>query len=565
MNEVSAHDQASPAAQRSVGRSVVVMATGTVLSRLTGLLRVIAFARLGFGAFTDAYQRANNTPNLVYELILGGVLSATLVPVFVEVLRGARDDADRAISAVMSVAGVALIGLAVVLTVAAPWIAGLYYLGRDDPIQRALAGELLRYFGPQVAIYGFITLATAVLNARRRFGAPMFAPIINNLVVTAMLLVAQPMVHRLSRETGGDSLAAVKSDHTAKLLLGLGTTAGVVAMGLVLVPALRRCGIRFRWNWEPGHPVVRSIVALSGWTVGYVIANQVALGFVSWLSAGERGDYSAYNAAFATFFQLPHGVLAVSIMTALQPELSLAFGDGRRGRFRAHIARGIRLTNALLIPAAAGILVLSRPLTELVLRGGDMDLADVHATADALSGFAIGLPAFSCYLLLMNGFKAMRDTRTTFLVNVVENGINIGLAAVLYPVYGVRGLALAFALAYVLSALLAGEVLSRRVRGLYGRDIAASVIRVLAATAVMATVVWLVQRGLAAESAPSGTVSRPGSRAAIAVQVGAATAAGVTVYLGAARLLGVRELSFLTGGLRRRLLARRRRRPAARN
>ena len=296
--------------RRQLARSGAVVATGTALSRVTGFLRIAALAAIGFSRLTDVYNVANSTPNIVYELLLGGILTASLVPLFIEYH---QHDDDRAIDAMTTAAAVALMAVSVVGVLLAPGIAALYssrLRGGDVVAQQALMTDLLRMFMPQIFFYGLTALFTAMLNARRRFAAAAFAPALNNLVVIAVLL-ALPRLH-----PGRETVGSVLGDRGGELLLGLGTTLGVVVMTVVLWPALRRTGVRLRWVWDLRHPAVRRLVRLSGWTVGYAVANQVAFWIVLVLSYRTAGDTSAYLAAF-TFFQLPHGLFTVSVITVI--------------------------------------------------------------------------------------------------------------------------------------------------------------------------------------------------------------------------------------------------------
>ena len=544
----------------AIGRAAGVMALGTFASRITGVLRNAALLVLGRGILTDTYTVANNTPNIVYELLLGGVLSSTLVPVFVELLDARRDNqndpnqnagelsVDAGVSAVVTVSVVAMVLCSVLLFIFAPTLVNLFTVRNPDPLKREVATDLLRFFAPQVAIYGFITIATALLNARRRFAAPMFAPILNNLVVVGVLFVTNRRIHRLTKSTSGeDRLAVLSRSGSTKVWLGLGTTLGVLAMALALLPSLRATGIRIRWRWQPSHPAVRRIRALSGWTFGYVAANMAAYVFVLIVANRRNGDYTAYAQAYSTYYLLPHGLLAVSLMTALQPTLSRSFLDRRRGQFRRQLTDGIRTMLAVMIPAAVGYLVLAGPIVRLIAAVGNTSERQVRLIADTLKVFAVGLPSFSVYLLLMNACKAMRDTRVTFEVNAIENAINILAAAILYRRFGVQGLAGAFAFAYIVSAFIAGRAVSRRVNGLDGRVLLRASARILVASVAMGVAARL---GAAAASSVLDFLPR---KLALFCEVGVGVGVGVTVYLIVGRAMGIRELVAAQASLSRRL------------
>jgi putative peptidoglycan lipid II flippase len=513
-------------------RATTWMAAGTVASRITGFGRIVALAyALGFTRLTDTYNLANTTPNIVYELVLGGVLSATLVPVFVDWLSTRNEDeAEEAISAVVTVAAVLLVALTTVFLVAAPWVIRLYTFrlqGADADAQQAVATALLRLFAPQVLFYGVITLVVALLNARRRFVAATTTPVLNNLVVIAALVL---LPHVLEERT----LRAIRHDDAALVLLGLGTTAGVAVQLFALLPFLRRARIRLRPRWRPGHEAVRTVVRLSGWTFAYVVANQVTLWVVLVLANGRAGDVSAYQAAFL-FFLLPHAVFAVSIMTALLPELSERWARGDHAAFGDRLSFGLRTIVAVLGPAAAGYIVLAHPIVSLVLEHGRLSDASAATTADVLALFALGLPAFSAYLLLMRAYQAMQDTRTMFLSYCFENGLNIALGLALYPSLGVQGLALALALAYLGGTAAALVGLRRRLDSIDGRGLLTSIVRVATASAVMALGVALL----------TATVDA-GSTAGLVARTGLGVGAGVSLYLLIARAVGVSELTALS-------------------
>ncbi len=523
-------------------RASALVGAGTALSRVTGLLRVGALAyAMGASPLTDAYNVANNTPNIVYELVLGGILSATLVPIFVE--QAERDDrrSRRAVSSVLSVAVIALLALTVLAMVAAPLIVKLYTWRLDDAearAQEAVAVPLLRLFLPQILFYGLTTLGTALLNARRRFAIPAFAPVLNNLVVSAML-VALPTV--AGREP---TLDLVRDDRGLLVLVGLGTTAGIVVMTVVLWPALRQAGWRVRWWPDWRHPAVGSLARLSGWTVGYVAANQVALFVILALANQGQGALSAYTFAFV-FFQLPHGLFAVSIMTTTGPDLASAAGRGAWDDFRVRFSLGARLILLVAVPAAAGYVILAEPLVDTVLGRGAFSGGDVALTADVLAVFALGLVGFSIYLYALRGFYALRDTRTPFLLNVFENALNVVLAVALVGRYGVQGLAGAYALAYTVAAGLAVVALGRRTGGLDGRRVTATVARLAVATAAMVAVLGVLSVTVGDERGTGALV-----RVALAVPAGAAVYGAVLVALRTG------ELAAVTDRVRRRLSSR---------
>ena len=518
---------AAAAEAPSLGRSTLVMAAGTLLSRITGFGRVFALAyALGATRLSDTYLLANNTPNIIYELVLGGVLSGTLLPVFVSKLRtDDEESAWRAISAVWTVALVALVLLSVLFVFLAPLFIRLYTIRNQGEVaadQLAVATTLLRLFAPQVALYGLVSITTALLRAHHRFAAPMFAPILNNVVVIGVLLA-------FPRYIGTTELGEVRGDTGALVLLGLGTTAGIVAMTAAQFP-LRMIRRHIRWVWDPRNDAVRTVLRLSGWTVGFVIANQVALFVVQFLANGRAGDVTAYTYAYI-FFLLPHGVVAVSIISALSPQLAERFAEKDDDAFRDRVSLGLRSIWSITAPAGLGMAVLAAPIVDVVLEHGALRGGEAERIGETLALMALGLPAFSAFLFLVAVYQARHDTKSLFFLYLVENAINIVAAFALYPSFGVRGLAAALAIAYALGTVVALLHLRRRTQGIDGRALLTSGARIGAASAAMAVVVALAARA----------VGEYGALVETLVGVGA----GATVYLVAARVLGIRELTVL--------------------
>jgi putative peptidoglycan lipid II flippase len=495
-------------------RSNLVVATGTALSRVTGLLRIMVFGWIiGQTALSDAYLIANETPNIVYDLLLGGLLSATLVPLFSTYLE--RDD-DESTNVLVGTAATLMTALTAVAVLAAPWVFRIYSINVEDvdpAVFREVGTTLARIFLLQILFYGLTGLANAFLNSRRRFFAAAWSPILPNLIIIASLLsLPDP-------GPGGWQLAQVLDDTRLRLTLGLGATLGIAAMALTLIPACLATGFRFRPRVRFRHPAVRQLLVLSGWTIGFVVANQVALAVVRNLAGPGSSDATAYVLAF-TFFVLPHGLLGVSIATTFQPEMARAVARRERSTFTDRASLGVRMTALVTVPAGVGLFVLRRPIIGGLMQRGEFDADDVLATSRALAGFALGLGAFSIYMFTLRGFYAHKDTRTPFVVNVVENALNIALAVVLVGRFGVLGLGAAFALAYVVASAWSLQILGWKVPGLPLRQIGASVWRIVVASAVMGEVVWLVARRVGGNA---------GSDALVRLTVGGAV--GVVVYV----------------------------------
>ncbi len=504
------------------------MAIGTTLSRLTGVIKLIVLVyAVGVGWFGDGYNLANNTPNMIHDIVLGGVLSATFVPVFVDRLSTRKGpEAWRAISAVTTMTITVLAVASVIFWFAVPAIINVYTVANHTaqaPEQRAQAITLLKWFVPQLAFYGLISLFTALLNARRKFAMPMFVSVANNLVVIGALLWFKAVV-------GNMSMSAIAQHATFLAILGLGTTLGVVVQALLLLPSLARADLHIRFVWEPRHEAMRTIMRLAGWTFALVLANQLALTIILALADGDpaTGAVSTYTYAY-TFFQLPYGIVAVSIMSAVAPSLAerWALHDGRG--FRRRMASGLRAMLAIIIPATVGMLILSHVLSDLIFAHGTTGVAGADSIGSTLAMFSLGLPGFCVFLYMTRVLQSMQDTRTAFYLYVVENLINVVLGVALVGPLGVRGLALSLSIAYSVTAVLAIGVLRGRLGGFGGDQLTQPLKRVLVASAVMGVVTLLAVN---VSSAQTGF--------GVLFRVVLAVLAAMIAYAGTAALLAAR-------------------------
>jgi len=524
-----------------LARSSAAVAAGTLLSRLTGLLRVIVLAAaIGKATLADTYNLANLTPNIVYELLVGGVLAATLVPVFVELV---TRRSERSISAVFTVTLTALSIFTAATMLLSPLVARLFLVNEHGPTRSAqlhVLTVLILCFVPQMVFYGFTTLATALLNARGKFVAAAFAPALNNVVVIGALVLF--VFESSDRHTVISSAAGIRNDLGLLLILGLGTTAGIVAMALVLVPAVARLSVNLRFVLAWRDPAILQILRLSGWTAGYVITNQIAQLFVLVLANNSAGNVSAYVYAF-TFYVVPHGLLAVSIMTTMMPILARRAQEDDMPGLRREFDLGLRYIVVLVLPASILFAVLAQPMLAVIVRR-EFTAHDALVTADTLQAFALSLVPFSVYLYAMRSFYALQDTRTPFFLNAFENGLNIVLALLLFSPLGVQGLALAWTGAYTVAAVVTLFVLRRRIGGVPDRPAIRSMIRAAVAAGLLAIV-----------AAPiAGAIGHTSPVRAFAATV-LAGIAGSAVYLVALVLMRSDELSALVALVRRRATA----------
>jgi putative peptidoglycan lipid II flippase len=519
-------------------RSSAAVAVGTLLSRVTGFVRIgVLAAALGQATLSDTYHLANTTPNIIYELLVGGVLAATLVPVFVEQIQKRN---DRSVSVIFTIVLSALALFTAITMVFTPVLARVFALGSSGSQHAAqvkVLTVLILCFVPQIVFYGFTTLASALLNAHRRFVAAAYAPVLNNVVVIGILVVF--IARTANRNPSVTDAEQIRDDLDLLLLLGVGTTAGIVAMALALVVPLRRAHGRIGIVLTRRDPVLRTILRLSGWTVGYVVANQVAQIFVLLLAkSGQEGDASAYIYAFA-FYVVAHGVIAVSIMTVMMPRLAQRAAAGDGAGLRREFGGALRYIVVLILPAAVVAAVLAQPMLSIVVFKS-FTASDAALTADLLQVFALSLVPFSVYLFAIRAFYSLQNTRTPFFLNLFENGCNIVLAIVLYPMLGVQGLAWAWGLAYLLAAVASLWSLRTRV-GRLPASVASSAGRAAIAAAAMVVVTALVSAAIGDDS-----------RTAAVVATITATVAGGLVYLGVLAALRADEMGELWVIVRRR-------------
>jgi putative peptidoglycan lipid II flippase len=505
------------------------MAAGTLASRASGVARVLVLAWvLGFTPLADAYNLANTIPNMLYDVVLGGIATATFVPVFVERLhRDGERRAWRSISAVMTISTVVLVVASVAAFALAPWIidgfTALNHLGmtrspQELAQQRDVATSLLRWFSPQILFYGLLSLSTALLNVRGRFGAPAWVPIVNNLVCIGVLLWFGAI-------DPAPSLASVTANPNQLVLLGLGTTVGVALQALCLGPSLVRAGgLRVRWRFDLRDEAVRAVGRLSTWTLGIVVANQIALAVVLAFAFGIGGDgpVSAYTYGWA-FMQMPYAVVAVSVMGAVTPELSRRWTLGDLPGFAQRFGTGLRGTMGIILPASVGLVVLAQPLVNLLLYRGQGHGRLLAGTV--LAVLAAGLPGFTSFQFAIRGLQAMQRARDAFWLYMVENGLNVALAVTIGR-HSIGVLTGTVSVSYTLGAVGALWAVCRRAGTLGAPGCYRPLGRVAIATACTGVATILA-------SAATGWASGVGlaARLAWSVAAGAATFVVVSAWL----------------------------------
>jgi putative peptidoglycan lipid II flippase len=472
-----------------VARQSSVMALGSLVSRITGFARTAVIgAALGAALVGDSYQVANTLPNMVYELLIGGVLASVVVPLLV----GARQDPDGGEAYVQRLLSLAvlLLGVATVLAVAAaPLITGLLVEdgGADT---RRLVTVLAYLLLPELFFYGVAALFGAVLNTRGHFAAPMWAPIMNNLVViaTAGVFVALP----------GPALPT-PSDITADqvLVLGLGTTFGVALQAVILWPVLRRVGFRWRWRLDFRNGNLAEAGRLAGWMLCYVVVSQISVFVVMALAyrAGQDGGAgpAVYNAA-SLIFLMAHGIIAVSIITALLPRMSAAATQGRFTDVTNQLSFGVRLSSVVLMPATAAYIALGVPLAITAFQWGNFSIERAESTGIAIVAVALGLVPFAISQLQTFAFYAMRDTKTPALINIPVVTARLFIDVVLYlslpAEHVVVGLMIGNAVSYLVAAALLSIVMQRRLGDLQLGRVLQTLTRLAIASVMAGLIAW---------------------------------------------------------------------------
>jgi putative peptidoglycan lipid II flippase len=527
-------DPGAVPARGGLGRSSMIMASGTAASRVLG---VVNTALLGWaigltGSIADAFSVANKLPNTLYLLIAGGVLNAVLVPQVVRAYR--RADGQQYVDRLLTVGIAALAGLTLVLTATAPfWVR--FYSQFVDPRATTIAIALAFWCIPQVFFYGLYSLLGQVLNARGSFGPYMWAPVVNNIVFIAGLLVLVRVHGQVDEHT---PLSAWTSGQTA--VLGAAATVGIVAQAFILLVPLYRSGFRYRPRWGLRGSGLGSAGRVATWTFLGLLIGQVGVWRISVVassvgSVGAAGN-AIYDRAFL-IFMLPHSLVTVSLATALFTRLSgRAAADDAAG-VRADFSLGVRTVGVFTVLATTGIAVLAFPLGRAMFPS-QSDTA-VHALATVVVPLVLGLVPFGIWSLCQRVYYAYEDARAMVPVQVVMAVIVVGGTEagrwLLDDRYWVAAACASMALSYAVGAGIALVAVRRRLRGVDGPRVLALHLKAVAG-AVAAAVAGL---GLLALLGPVQDLRQ----AVVACVLGAVVMTGV--YVGVLALLRVGELGVL--------------------
>ena len=487
--------------------SSAVMAAGTVVSRLSGFVRTaLLAAALGALLHADIYNIANTIPNMLYILLAGGVFNAVLVPQLVRAMRDDEDGGAAYTNRIVTLAALFLGVVTVVLVVFAPELMSLYVSWYDDPALAAQADSLVafaRYCLPQVFFYGMFVLVGQILNSRGRFGPMMWAPIANNVISVAVLVVYLVV---FGPARGAEQSGAFSTDQ--ELLLGIGSTVGIAAQLVILVPYLRRAGFTFRPRFDFRGTGLAHTARLGTWTVAFVIVNQVAYTFVVNLASGGTagaatggGDGTGYTVYSSTFLimMLPHSVITVSLATAILPRLSARAADGDLRGVGSTITSSLRSALVVVVPFAALLPLVATDIAN-VIWGHGAAAASFDLYAPSLALFGPGLVMFTVHYLMLRGFYALELTRTVFFIQCAVGVTNVVGALVLVngasPAETSPALVIAYFTSYAVGAALSFSVLGSRLGGLDGHRLMRFVVRLVLVVAGSTAVAGATAFGL---------------------------------------------------------------------
>jgi putative peptidoglycan lipid II flippase len=530
-------------------RASSVMAVGTIISRITGFIGgVIMIATLGTALLADAFNVANTMPNILYNLLVGGALTAIFVPQLVR----AFDDADGghlfASRLVTTISGI-LLALVVIGVIFAPQLVYLYAPSFSTPgfeTEREIAIAFTRYCLPQIFFLGLFTMLGQVANARGSFAPLMWAPIANNLVVIVVFsafLLKWPTVNV-------DSIT-----DTQIQILGWGTTAGIIIQALILIPVVKRSGIRIRPKW--GVAGLGKSFSLAGWTLVYVLISQI--GYLITVNVATTAAVESAKAGITTgvgftpfknaylIMLLPYSIVTISIVTALLPHMSKLAINKKIDDVKAQLLRAIKTVGVLTIPSSVAFLLFGPLITEVLFFGISKD--DGIYIGYVLSALSLGLVAFSINLVLIRGFNAFEDTRTQvwsiLIINIISVGLSYLFLAILPSDWVTVGLGFAFSASYLIGLFITlrllkkhtGVIHIREFIGQHGRLLSASLIAMLPVFAISQYFGWV------------------GSDASDAIRVGQllfVIVAGSVGYFFAAKALRISEVSGITALILRR-------------
>ncbi|MCZ4094796.1 murein biosynthesis integral membrane protein MurJ [Streptomyces sp. SID13666] len=554
--------QAAPVpAPRSAGRggsilkSSALMAAGTLVSRLTGFVRTLVIAAaIGVATLGDSYAVAMVLPTMIYILTVGGGLNSVFVPLLVRAMKDDEDGGTAFANRLLTLVMVILGGIVTLTVIAAPLLVRMMSTKiADNPATFDVAVTFARYCLPTIFFMGVHVVMGQILNARGKFGAMMWTPVLNNIVV----IFTFGMFIWVYGSYGTTKMDATTISPEGIQLLGIGTLLGLAVQSIAMLPYLREAGFKFRlrFDWR-GHGLGHA-AKLAKWTFFFVLANQAGLIVVTQLAtwAGSEADklgfqgtgITAYNNALL-IWQMPQAIITVSVMAAVLPRISRAAHDGDSPAVRDDISYGLRTSAVAIVPAAFAFLALGVPMCSLLYAGTGTDSA--RNIGFILMAFGIGLIPFSVQYVVLRGFYAFEDTRTPFYNTVIVAAVNAVASAVCFVVlpsrWAVVGMAFSYGLAYAVGVGVAVRRLRTRLGGdLDGKRITRTYARLTGACVPAALAAGVAVYGI------TRTLGSGASGSLVSLIVGGALLIGV-FYI-AAKRMRIEEMTAMVGMVRGRL------------
>ncbi|MEV0689179.1 murein biosynthesis integral membrane protein MurJ [Streptomyces sp. NPDC050388] len=533
-------------------KSSAVMAAGTMVSRLTGFIRsALIVSALGLGLLGDSFQVAYQLPTMIYILTVGGGLNSVFVPQLVRAMKEDDDGGDAYANRLLTLVMVALVVLTSVAWLAAPLLVrALSNPVASDPAANEVAITFTRYFLPSIFFMGVHVVMGQILNARERFGAMMWTPVLNNIVIIVTL---GTFIYVYG--TAADSQMTVTSiPPEGRRLLGIGVLLGLVVQALAMIPYLRETGfrIRLRFDWK-GHGLGKAAM-LAKWTILFVLANQAGALVVTQLSTAAGLNSDVQGTGFAAYanaqliWGLPQAIITVSLMAALLPRISRSAAEEDSGAVRDDISQGLRTTAVAIVPIAFGFISLGIPMCTLIF--GSSGISEATNMGYMLMAFGLGLIPYSVQYVVLRAFYAYEDTRTPFYNTVIVAAVNAIASAVCFFVlparWAVVGMAAAYGLAYVTGVGVAWRRLRKRLGGdLDGARVLRTYARLCIASVPAALLSGAVCYGI------GHSLGQGAGASFVALLAGGAVLLGV--FFVAARRMRIVEVNSLVGMVRGRL------------
>ncbi|MBK3644806.1 murein biosynthesis integral membrane protein MurJ [Streptomyces sp. MBT33] len=533
-------------------KSSAVMAAGTMVSRLTGFVRsALIVSALGTALLGDTFQVAYQLPTMIYILTVGGGLNSVFVPQLVRAMKEDDDGGEAFANRLLTLVIVALAALTAVAVLAAPVLVRVLSVKvAGDADANEVAVTFTRYFLPSIFFMGIHVVMGQILNARGKFGAMMWTPVLNNIVI----IVTLGMFLWVYGTSAHSNITVTSIPPEGQRLLGIGVLLGLVVQALAMIPYLRETGfrLRLRFDWK-GHGLGKAAM-LAKWTVLFVLANQAGALVVTQLATAAVKDTNIAGTGFSAYanaqliWGLPQAIITVSLMAALLPRISRSAAEGDSGAVRDDISQGLRTTAVAIVPIAFGFLALGIPMCTLIF--GTSGTGAATNMGYMLMAFGLGLIPYSVQYVVLRAFYAYEDTRTPFYNTVIVAAVNAGASALCYFLlparWAVAGMAAAYGLAYAIGVGVAWNRLRKRLGGdLDGARVLRTYARLCIASVPAAVLSGVACYGIG-HTLGQGVV---GSFAAMLV--GGAVLLGV--FFVAARKMRIEELNSLVGMVRGRL------------